>query len=192
MAYFQNDYDQAEPLLEKGIDMCRAAEHHFHVAFGLTYLGLVRARRGQPDQGQRLCLASLDIFNDIGEPYGQALALDHLGQVTWLTGDNELSKRYYLKALQTSLEIGTMPQTLSAMVGLAPHLTLTGHIEQAAQLLAYAIQHPAGGYNTGQSARRLLAEMGVQSKAEPDAVAPSDEQVEKAARGLVLSQYKTL
>jgi len=192
MAYFQNDYDQAEPLLEKGIDMCRAAEHHFHVAFGLTYLGLVRARRGQPDQGQRLCLASLDIFNDIGEPYGQALALDHLGQVTWLAGDNELSKRYYLKALQTSLEIGTMPQTLSAMAGLAQHLTQTGHIEQAAQLLDYAIQHPAGGYNTGQSARRLLAEMGVQSKAEPDAVAPSDEQVEKAARGLVLSQYKTL
>ncbi|MCB0168801.1 MAG: tetratricopeptide repeat protein, partial [Anaerolineae bacterium] len=192
MAYFQSDYDQAEQHLEQGVDMCRAAEHHFHVAFGLTYQGLVRAWRGQPDQGQRLCLESLDIFNDIGEPYGQALALDHLGQVTWLAGNYEQSKRYFLKTLQTSLEIGTMPQTLSAMVGLAQHLTRTGHTEQAAQLLAYAIRHPAGGHNTGQSARRRLVEMGFQSEAEPSGSAPSDEQIETAARALVVSQYKTL
>ena len=192
IAYFQNDYDQAEQRLEQGVEMCRAAEHHFHVAFGLTYLGLVRAHQGQPDQGQQLCLESLAIFNNIGEPYGQALALDHLGQVTWMIGDYEMSKRHFLKTLQTSLEIGTMPQTLSAMLGLAQHLTRTGHIEQAAQLLTFANHHPAGGYNTGQSARRLLAKMGVQRDAEPGALTPSDEQVKQAARALVVSQYKTL
>lgn len=192
IAYFQDDYNQAERRLEQGLEICRSAEHHFNAAFGLTYLGLVRARQGRPDRGQQLCLESLTIFNNIGEPYGQALALDHLGQVTWLMGNYEQSKRYFLKTLQTSLEIGTMPQTLSAMVGLAQHLTRTGHSDQASQLLTYAIHHPAGGYNTGRSARRLLAEMEVQSEAESTAVAPSDEQVEKVARALVLSQYKTL
>ncbi len=185
LAYFQEDYVQAERLLEQGIEMCRIANHLFVIAFGLTYLGLVRWSLGQPDQGQELCLESLAIFNDIGEPYGQALALDHLGQITWALGDYESSKQYFLKTLKTSLKIGTMPQTLSALLGLAQHLAQSGQAELAAQLLGYAAHHPAGGFNTGQNARRLLSEMGVHSELQSGTATLSDEQIEQAARELL-------
>ena len=185
LAYFQGDYAEAEQYLLRGLEFCRATDHLFNIAFGQTYLGLVRWRLGQPDQGRQLCLEGLAICDDIGEPYGQALALDHLGQVTWALSDYEASKDYFLNTLKISLEIGTKPQTLSAFLGLAQHLARAGQAEMAGQLLGYVVQHPATNYHTGQSARRLLADLGLQSELQPEATPPSDEQIEQVARELL-------
>jgi hypothetical protein len=120
----------------------------------------------------------------IGERYGQALALDHLGQIAWALADYEQSKRYFLAALKTSLDIKTKPQSLSALLGLARHLTREDQPHQAAQLLAYVAPHPAGEYFVKNSARRLLA--GMHGQDEPStATAPNEQQIEKIVQEIL-------
>ncbi|GIK38433.1 MAG: transcriptional activator [Chloroflexota bacterium] len=180
LAFLLEDFTQADQLLEKGGELFRIfADHNlFALAFSLTHLGLVKWRLGQAEKGRQLCLESLDIFNNIGERYGQALALDHLGQIAWALADYQPSKRYFLAALKTSLDIKTKPQTVSALLGLARHLTREGQLHRAAQLLAYIVPHPAGEYSVKNNARRMLAEMPVQD-APSAATAPNDQQIEK-------------
>jgi tetratricopeptide (TPR) repeat protein len=175
LAYLLQDYTQAEQLLEQGLELFRLITHHhnFAAAFSLAHLGLVKWRLGQPEQGRRLCLESLDIFDDIGERYGQALVLDHLGQIAWAMADHQESKTRFQKALKISLDIGTKPQTLSVLFGLAHHLLQAGQVEPAARLLAYAAHHPAAEHHTRQNARRLLADMALPGEPAP----PTDQQI---------------
>lgn len=185
LAYTLKDYAQAQQYLEKGIQACRATHHICDIAFGLTYLGLVKWRTGQPEKGNLLCLESLDIFNDIGERCGQALALGHLGQIAWALEDYQQSKHYFLEALKTSLDIKTKPQTLYALLGLARHLARAGQSHQDAQLLAYIAHHPASEHITRERARRLLAENHGQSESQPTATAPNDQQIEKIVQEIL-------
>lgn len=178
LAYLLEDYSQAEQLMEKGLELFRITNHLFAIAFGLTHLGLVKWRLGQVEKGRQFCQESLDIFNNIGERYGQALALDHLGQIGWALADFQPSKRCFLSALQTSLDIKTKRQTLSALLGLARHLTREGQAHQAAQLLAYIAPHPAAEYFVKNNARRLLAEMLIQDET-VTATGLSDHPIEK-------------
>jgi predicted ATPase/DNA-binding SARP family transcriptional activator len=186
LAYLLADYSQAEQLLEKGVELFRIITNHnnFAISFSLAHLGLAKWRLGQPETGRRLCLEALDIFNDIGERYGQVLALDHLGQIAWALADYQQSKRYFLTALKISLDIKTKPQTLSALLGLAQHLTREDQSHQAAQLLTYIAPHPAGEYIVKNNARRLLAEMHVRDEP-PPATAPNEQQIEKIVQEIL-------
>jgi tetratricopeptide (TPR) repeat protein len=186
LAYFLEDYPQAEQLLEKGLDFGRMANQHlFGVAYGRTHLGLVKWQLGQPEQGRQLCLESLEMFNQIGERYGQALALDHLGQICWALADDQQSKHYFVTALKTALEIKAKPQILSALLGLARHLAQESQPDPAAQLLAYIMLHSSSEYHVKDHARRLLAEM--QGQDEPSvAAAPDDRQVEKIVQEFIV------
>jgi DNA-binding SARP family transcriptional activator/predicted ATPase len=185
LAYLLEDYPQAEQLMEKGMELFRTTNHLFAIAFGLTHWGLAKWRLGQAEKGRQLCLESLDIFNDIGERYGQALALDHLGQITWALADYQQSKRYFLTTLKTSLAIKTKPQTLSALLGLAQHLSHSGQTDQATQLLAYVAHDPGGEHITRESARRLLAEIPAQGEPQPTTTTPSDQQIEKIVQKIL-------
>jgi len=179
LAYLSDDYLQAEQLLEKGLELFRTIpnRNNFALAFSLTHLGVVKWRLGQPEEGLQLCLESLDMFNNIGERYGQALALDHLGQITWGLADFQQSKHYFVTALKTALGIKAKPQILSALLGLARHLAREGQPNQAAQLLTYIALHSSSEYSVKEDARRLLAEM--QGHGEPSlATVPDDQQIE--------------
>jgi len=63
------------------------------------------------------------------------------------------------EALTTALKIGMLPLALEVLVGLATLEAQAGAAERAIELLALALQHPAGTQRTRDQARRLLAEL---------------------------------
>jgi hypothetical protein len=81
--------------------------------------------------------------------------------VTSHLDDAQTARDYFSEALQMALNIQALPGALDALVGLASLLIKTGDAEreQALEILALALSHPASSRDNQDRAARLLAEL---------------------------------
>jgi hypothetical protein len=111
---------------------------------------------------------SLAIFKEIGNQWGVIAARTKLGYVVAELGETEAAREYFSDSLQLALDIQAMPGMMDALVGLASLLINSGDAgrEQALEILALVLSHPASSRDNQDRSARLLAELEPQLPAE--------------------------
>jgi DNA-binding CsgD family transcriptional regulator len=91
LAFAQGDYPEAQQLLEESVSVGRevGAAGKRELASALATLAHVSLLQGNPGAALELAGESLQLFQEIGEAWGTALALHHLGKATIELGDPE-------------------------------------------------------------------------------------------------------
>jgi hypothetical protein len=83
----------------------------------------------------------------------------HLGRVAFTLGDYTQAQQCYAQALRISMEIDTPPTALDTLLGLATVMAADGEPEQALEIAAQVLAHPASGKLLRQHAERLKEEL---------------------------------
>ncbi|OGF57709.1 MAG: hypothetical protein A2Z21_04015 [Candidatus Fraserbacteria bacterium RBG_16_55_9] len=114
---------------------------------------------GEYAEAKRLCRKSLALLREIGDRYVMALCLNNLGHAACGLGEFRESERHFREALITSTDMHAVPLTLYVLVEMTTLLIKQGATEEAVELLAFALGHPASVKATREKAQDLLAEL---------------------------------
>ena len=92
VAFWQNDYEQAEPLLEEGLTLFRLVDNQGGAAFALNVLGLIKVDQGYFDIGDTLHEECLRVFREIKNQEGTANTLLTQGFLAFFRGNMSKAK----------------------------------------------------------------------------------------------------
>jgi predicted ATPase/uncharacterized protein HemY len=118
LAYLQGDYREAQPLLEKALELWRAVNEIPQSAEVLLYLGNIANRIGNYNEARSLLEESLSITRKSGIQYGVADALNTLGLANWFQGNYPRAQEIYRESLKLWKEqenLAGIAMTLSNM-----------------------------------------------------------------------------
>ncbi len=102
------DFEQnARPVLEESLTLCRNLENKSGIAFSLLYLGISTFLEDEVMFGRQLVSESLAIYREIGDKVGMALALKYLGS-TVDANDYQKTRAYLNEGLAICREIGNL------------------------------------------------------------------------------------
>lgn len=79
MLVWDNSAEEAQPILEESVAMCRKLGDRQGVAFGLIHLGIAISNNGDSGQGRQRVAESLALYQELGDKFGTAWALTALG-----------------------------------------------------------------------------------------------------------------
>lgn len=104
---------EACPIIEESLDLCRDLGDRPGIASGLLHLGLatyhiglqVENYRLDPEHGLQLIAESLALYRELGDKLGLVWALGYLGRFLSSSGDYERARAYLEEGLATSREI---------------------------------------------------------------------------------------
>jgi predicted ATPase/DNA-binding SARP family transcriptional activator len=124
-------------------------------------------------EARKWYLESIEINKETGERWRTGPALVGLGNTTCTLGDYDAAGRHLRTALQTAMEIESLWIAMDSLVGLAKLLAARDSgeaaAEQAGELLAFVLQHPASSQEARDQAIALLSEL--EGRLSPAAVA---------------------
>ncbi len=118
LAYLQGDYREAQPLLEKALELWRTVNEISQSAEVLLYLGNIANRIGNYNEARSLLEESLAITRQSGSQYGVADALNTLGLANWFQGNYPRARQVYQESLALWREqenVAGIAMTLSNM-----------------------------------------------------------------------------
>jgi predicted ATPase/DNA-binding SARP family transcriptional activator len=159
VACLMHDYVEAQQLLEESLAIYEELEDPYGIAISLNNLGIAAYDLGQYAEAQRLHQRSLEIFKEIGYQTGVGLVLKDLGYVAIAMGQDGEARLYFLEALKVVLKMQTVPSALDVVLGVATLLAKQAAYEQALELLAFVVHHPAVEQDTKNRAMDLLARL---------------------------------
>jgi len=174
IARLEGKYQQAEQLHQDSLTMCQELEEPRGIALCLNNMGLLAHDMQDYPTAEQHLQESLPRYKEIGHQHGVASAYCNLGYVAYALGGNrkEEAKEHFQQSLTLATEIGARPVALNALVGWATWLSAgePGEValEQAVELLALALHHPASEQETRDRASQLLAEL--QTRLPPELV----------------------
>lgn len=133
----EDDFDRAEPLLRRAIDL--AVEHHeaYVEAFARLSLGILLVERGAFDEAFGALIDSLSILETsrsarvMQARHLRAVALTHLARVKQETGDGAGALTDYHEALAYAEEAGVRRAEAFALYGLSSLLLELGELRPA-------------------------------------------------------------
>lgn len=167
MAYYLNDlgnvaqtlkdYDRARQYYQAAYDLRKEFDDPEGMAVALRHLGEIAWLRQEYQAAEGLYQQSLAIYRHIGDRGGLATTLMGLGQAACASGDYHAAQRHLQEALRITTTIQFVPLTLAVLVAVGELLLHTRRAAVAAELLAFAQQHPASNQQTKARAQHLLA-----------------------------------
>ncbi len=94
LAFSQGDFPEAQRLLAESVSISRevGAAGKRELASALAALAHVTLLQGNPGNTRELAGESLRLFQEVGEAWGVALAMTHLGKATLELGDSEAAR----------------------------------------------------------------------------------------------------
>ncbi len=169
LAYIGKDYDKTRRLRLECLEICRQIGFGWGIASELKHLADVEKVMGNYDQARTHYEESLVYTRQTGDRKSAVYALDGLAGLALLQKKLADARRYYIEALNTSLEIELVPLAVDTLCGLAELSAEMNQVEKAAEILSFAMHHPAIDQQTRSKAEALLA--GLAEKAPPVALA---------------------
>ena len=150
---------EAKKLLQESLGIYQTLGDREGISTALNSLGYVLYTLGDYAASKNLLQESLALRREIGHARGIAVSLNNLGHVTGALGEYQACKSYYHAGLKVALDIQAVPLALAALGGLAVPLAQAGKTDQALELLALALHHPASNGETRDRATSLLARL---------------------------------
>ncbi|MEJ2210597.1 MAG: tetratricopeptide repeat protein [Anaerolineae bacterium] len=169
VAYLLGDYEAARDLRQEALTICREIGFRWGVADALRHLGDAHRRLGQDAEARQLYEESLALKRELGHRRGLALVLSSLGSLEMDAGRLGRAREHLCRGLETAIEIGSPPVALAILADWIELLAHEGAHEQALELLALVLQHPATEQQTQDQARALAG--GIESQLTAEAAA---------------------
>lgn len=166
VTYLLGDYHEAKQLIENA---SRIAEK-YDVPTGLSdaqnILGRIEMALASHDVAKQIFLENLAYSKQ--NPYlkGIVLALIGVAEACIHLGEIVEARRYLSEALKTALDSNQIPYVLDALTITATLLIQTSHQEQAAEVIAFVLQHRAATHQTKRCANELWSGLETQMSAE--------------------------
>jgi predicted ATPase/DNA-binding SARP family transcriptional activator len=154
IAHLMHEEADAERYCDQGRTMFRAIGERRGNAFATYNLGMIAASQGQHTRAQRLFRESLALRQDSHDQWGIAASLVQLAEEASIVGTPQEAQRLYLRALKVAWDSTVTPVVLEALGGLAALKLNAGEVDEAEDLLATVIAHPA---TPGQLRERITA-----------------------------------
>jgi predicted ATPase/DNA-binding SARP family transcriptional activator len=126
------------------------------MALALFYEGTVALRQGEPVEADGLFARSLAIYRTRGDRRGLAEAHIGQGMASCALGEDSEAARHFRAALALCREMRLVPLSLATLVGVSELLLRRGRADEAHELLALVLSHPAAERETSDQAHRLL------------------------------------
>ncbi len=105
LAWHQGDHHQAQPMLERCLELRRGLGNPVEIAATLSTLSLNRLLRGDPAGAIDSEREALAMFRELGDRVGEAIGLLHLGQYADALGDEGGARRELDAALALARSI---------------------------------------------------------------------------------------
>lgn len=113
------EYDRAHPLIHEGLQVLQALQSTQELAFALEVLGRMESCLGEYAAALSHLEASAAAYRQVGDRWGLAQALNHLGNVVASVNDDyEKPKPFYEESLSLSRQIGDQAGMARALLNL--------------------------------------------------------------------------
>ena len=109
----------------------------------LIVLGHAALARGEYEEARGFYLRCLEISEKIGFHYAIQTSSKYLGKVALSLGNIAEAEKYLLQSLRITKEIGFVRDIINLLYEFARLRVAQNNPEQAVELLALVIQHPA-------------------------------------------------
>lgn len=153
------EYSQAQALYQESLAISREIGDRKGVASSLSNLGNAASGLGEYAQAKKLYEESLALRKEIGDRLWMAYTLASLGEVAMDMADRSAAQSYLREALKMGMEIQAIPAILEGLRAMAALFAKTEEKEQAIEMLALVLHHPAGLKNSKEKAETLLAKL---------------------------------
>ncbi len=159
VAYLQQEYAEAKRFRLEALDLCREIGYRWGIASSLKSLGDVACRLGEYAKAQRFLSESLVLLQEAGDRRSEAYTLNSLGMVAQTLGKRQEARQHFQRALEAAMEIQEPALALDVLMSLARGMADEGEAEQALELLAFVLHHPASEQQTKDRSEPLHAEL---------------------------------
>ena len=161
----KGDYPEARRLAESNLKLNEEIGDVIGSTMPLIVLGHVALARGEQEEARGFYLRCLKISQETGFHYALQTSSKYLGKVALSMGKIAEAENYLVQCLTITKEIGFVRDIINLFYEFARLRVAQDKPEQAAELLAFVIQHPASyqaRMHEGRirdSAKSLLAEL---------------------------------
>jgi tetratricopeptide (TPR) repeat protein len=138
------------------LQLARELGYRRHLPYLLYGLGWAFCELGDYLQAQNLCRQALDVAQEGGNLFAQAMALAILGRATVALHDYPQAQDYFEQGLRLSQVTQSMFCMSVTLAYLADLWVEQGRTEEAAELLSLALHHPASIKHIKEVAEQLL------------------------------------
>jgi predicted ATPase/class 3 adenylate cyclase len=166
------DFDQdARPILEESLVLCRRLGDRQRIPFALFYLGILAFREGDFEYGRQLVFESLALYRELSDKAGMASVLAWIGTTVVVDSDYQRAHTYLDESLLICREAGNLTGMARGLSHLGDLDIKYGNYDNARRQLeeALTIQRQLGrSGNTIQILARLgelAARMGDNARA---------------------------
>jgi tetratricopeptide (TPR) repeat protein len=145
-------YHEAENFMLESVALSEQAKNRWGLGTAYRFLGLACMGQGRYAEAEANLHKSLEVFGEYFIGWDTAITLNYLGDVLLLKGELPAAEGIYLDALRTAVEARSMtiaqetllgPNALDALLGLARVWLETGKADQALEIAALVLAHPA-------------------------------------------------
>ena len=147
--------DDADAYLNESLTLSTRVNDRWGMGTASGRLGNLALLKGDLQNAKRLLEKSLALFTDLGARWDIGWALTHLGRVAIASKDLDEAKSFLKRAIRFSLEAQAMPQAIDAALELAECYLQMGNVNEAAELVFSASDHPASTDEARLQAREL-------------------------------------
>ena len=106
LADSQSDRAEARRMLEECLDLRRRLGNPVDIAATLSTLSLVRLHVGDAEGALKGEVEALEIFRKVNNRIGEAIGLQHLGEINAYTGNDAEARRYFDQCIGMAHAIG--------------------------------------------------------------------------------------
>ncbi|HEY6406314.1 MAG TPA: tetratricopeptide repeat protein, partial [Ktedonobacteraceae bacterium] len=137
LAYFQDDYVVAQPMLEESVALCRTLDNRKELASALCALGIVMQVQGELEAARPLLEESEHLSRTLGSKWELSYLLRKLGQRAIQEHDLKRAATLAQEALELAQSLGDKSLIATTFATLANIASLEDDLTQA---VAYSLQ----------------------------------------------------
>ncbi len=142
-ALIEGDYNEAKRLAESNLKLFQEIGDASGSTMPLIVMGHVALARGEYEEARKYYLRCLEISEEVGFHYSIQTSSKYLGKVGLSMGELAKAEDYLLQSLRITEEIGFVRDIINLLYEFARLRVAQEDQEQAVELLALVVQHPA-------------------------------------------------
>ncbi|SER15051.1 DNA-binding transcriptional activator of the SARP family [Lentzea xinjiangensis] len=136
----RSQFDKAFAHAEASLPYYEKSGNKMLIALAHNNIGLCAAEFGDTARGRECATRALVLLRELGDPHGEAAAIDTLARIEHQTGDHTAAIRLYERALELLRAVDDDYGTANTLIDLGhPHLAL-GQPERAEQVWRRALE----------------------------------------------------
>ena len=161
LAQATQDFDRAQMLYQQCGALFKTHNHVHGMATTSANAGRLALQMSEFEAAQQLLSEALALKEQINDERGMAVALVGLGAVAAATGELAQARQHLAQGLALAQKSGDVKLMLEGVVVTAVYAKNGNQSQTAADLVVYALGHPATVQEVRQQAEKVLEELGL-------------------------------